>query len=54
MTTSTTNLEPTVVAAVRDFARRLAAAHYPVQQVIVFGSHARGTQRKDSDVDVAV
>jgi uncharacterized protein len=53
MTTSTTNLEPAVTGAVREFARRLAT-RYPVQRVILFGSRARGTQRTDSDADVAV
>ena len=53
MTTSTANLEPAVTGAVREFARRLAG-RYPVQRVILFGSRARGTQRADSDADVAV
>ena len=42
-----------VSRAVREFARRVAG-RYPVQQVILFGSRARGTQRTDSDADVAV
>jgi predicted nucleotidyltransferase len=53
MTTSGTTLEPAVSRAVREFARRVAGC-YPVQQVILFGSRARGTQRTDSDADVAV
>jgi len=53
MTTSATTLEPAVTSAVREFARRLAG-RYPVQRVILFGSRARGTQRTDSDADVAV
>lgn len=53
MTTSATTLEPTVTSALREFARRLVD-RYPVQRVILFGSRARGTQRTDSDADVAV
>ena len=53
MTTSAKTLEPVVSRAVREFARRIAG-HYPVQQVILFGSRARGTQQPDSDADVAV
>jgi predicted nucleotidyltransferase len=53
MTTSAKTLEPAVSRAVREFARRVAG-RYPVQQVILFGSRARGTQRTDSDADVAV
>jgi predicted nucleotidyltransferase len=53
MLTSATSLEPAVAGAVREFARRLAGL-YPVQQVILFGSRARGTQRTYSDADVAV
>jgi len=53
MPASPTNLEPAVADAVREFARRLVG-RYPVQRVILFGSRARGTQRSDSDADVAV
>lgn len=53
MTPSATILEPTVTSAIREFGRRLAD-RYPVQRVILFGSRARGTQRTDSDADVAV
>jgi uncharacterized protein len=53
MTTSATTLEPAVTSAVREFARRLAG-RYPVLRVILFGSRARGTQRTDSDADIAV
>jgi uncharacterized protein len=53
MIASTTTLEPAVTGAVREFARRLTG-RYPVQRIILFGSRARGTQRRDSDADVAV
>ena len=29
-------------------------AHYPVDAVYLFGSHAHGTQHKDSDIDLAI
>ncbi|MFL6603986.1 MAG: nucleotidyltransferase family protein [Steroidobacteraceae bacterium] len=53
MTISARTLDPAVIRAVQEFARRLAG-RYPVQQVILFGSRARGTQRSDSDADVVV
>lgn len=53
MSTPVATLEPAVVSAVREFARRLTD-RYPVQRVILFGSRARGTHRADSDADVAV
>jgi uncharacterized protein len=53
MSTSVATLEPAVVGAVQEFARRLTD-RYPVQRVILFGSRARGTERTDSDADVAV
>jgi predicted nucleotidyltransferase len=47
--------EPDAVslAAAREFVRRVSA-RYPVKAAILFGSRARGTQRPDSDVDIAV
>jgi predicted nucleotidyltransferase len=53
MTRSDTSPETAALRAVQAFARRLAD-RYPVQQVILFGSRARGTARADSDADVAV
>jgi len=46
-------LSPATRAAVQAFVQR-AAAQYPVSRVILFGSRARGTERPDSDADVAV
>ncbi|MGQ0709326.1 MAG: nucleotidyltransferase domain-containing protein [Rhodoferax sp.] len=45
--------DPAVLAAARDFVRRVAAG-WPVQCAMVFGSQARGTSRPGSDTDVAV
>ncbi len=38
---------------VREFVRRLAGEFFP-ERVIMFGSHARGDQSSDSDVDLLV
>ena len=42
-----------VINKVRKFARRVRGV-YPCAQVILFGSYARGTAHKDSDIDVAI
>lgn len=49
-TSSTTS--PTLQAT-RAFAARVAQA-YPMQQAILFGSRARGTEHVESDADVAI
>ncbi|MBI1813077.1 nucleotidyltransferase domain-containing protein [Candidatus Peregrinibacteria bacterium] len=36
------------------FKNALLQQGYPVEQVLLFGSHAKGTQRQKSDIDVAV
>ena len=46
-------LDPRIARAMREFARGISI-QYPVQKVILFGSRARGTERSDSDADVAV
>ena len=33
---------------------RLEKAGIPVDRIVVFGSYARGTERKDSDIDICV
>ncbi len=38
---------------IRAFARRIAAEFRP-RKIILFGSHAKGTARRDSDVDLFV
>jgi predicted nucleotidyltransferase len=42
-----------VIDCVRTFADKTREA-LEVQQVILFGSHVKGTAREDSDIDVAV
>jgi predicted nucleotidyltransferase len=34
--------------------KRLLAKHFDLDSVILFGSYAKGTQREESDIDVAV
>ena len=47
------SIDPHTENAVRRFAN-LIAHHYDIDQIIVYGSRARGTHRPDSDADVAV
>lgn len=42
-----------VIEKVRKYAD-LVSIHFPVRYVILYGSYAKGTVRKDSDIDVAV
>jgi predicted nucleotidyltransferase len=42
-----------IVEVVRRYAEVLRD-HFPIKRVILYGSFARGTQRSDSDIDVAV
>ena len=44
-----TGIQPVVVEEIRDFAGR-----YDVDQVILFGSRARGDYGRTSDIDLAV
>lgn len=46
-------LSPATRQAMQAFVQR-AAEQYPVSRAILFGSRARGTERPDSDADVAV
>lgn len=43
---------PTIMAALRDIARRMCAEHAEVKSVRLFGSIARGDQVGMSDVDI--
>ncbi|RWX49034.1 Nucleotidyltransferase domain-containing protein, partial [Candidatus Electrothrix marina] len=44
----------TVLVAVRRFKKALESVNIRVDQLILFGSHASGTARKDSDIDLVV
>ncbi len=50
------NLPPSLAAQREMLARCLEAMHaaHPLRQVILFGSHARGEARADSDVDLCL
>jgi predicted nucleotidyltransferase len=43
-----------VIKTVRRFKRVLESANIQVDQLILFGSHAAGTSREDSDIDIIV
>lgn len=43
-----------VIEQVKEFKKILEKGKLPMQGVYVFGSYAKGTARKDSDIDVAV
>lgn len=34
--------------------KSLVSSHFDVDKVVLFGSYAKGTQREDSDIDVAI
>ncbi|HRX48937.1 MAG TPA: nucleotidyltransferase domain-containing protein [Spirochaetota bacterium] len=34
--------------------KALVSSHFDVDKVILFGSYSRGTQKNDSDIDVAI
>jgi len=39
---------------VKNYVRRLKENNIPVQKALLFGSHAMGIPRKDSDIDIAI
>lgn len=43
-----------VLKTVRQFRKALEAINIRIEQLILFGSHAAGTAREDSDIDVVV
>lgn len=51
--TTLADLDPDTQRAVRAFISRVAT-HYDFAGAVLFGSRARGTNRPDSDADVAV
>ena len=46
--------QDTVLKTVRQFKKALESINIQVDQLIIFGSHADGTAREDSDIDVVV
>jgi len=47
-------VEEEVVEKIRKFVIKLKKNKIAVDKVIVYGSHARGTKHKNSDIDVAI
>lgn len=43
-----------IISEVRKYKKLLQADNLPMAGVYVFGSHAKGNAKKDSDIDVAV
>jgi len=43
-----------VINTVRQFKQALESLNVQVEQLILFGSHAAGTAREDSDIDIVV
>lgn len=41
------------IARVKQYAA-VVKEHFPVKKIILYGSHARGNARRDSDTDVAI
>jgi len=50
----TAKLNPKTNAVVATFAKRLRAAHIPYEELIVFGSYAKGTAKPWSDIDLCI
>ena len=46
--------QDTALKTVRQFKKALESSNIKVDQLIIFGSHADGTAREDSDIDVVV
>ena len=43
-----------VLDTIREFKNALEAVNISIDQLILFGSHAEGTAREDSDIDLVV
>ena len=46
--------QDTVLATVKKFKNALESINISVEKLILFGSHAEGTAREDSDIDLVV
>jgi predicted nucleotidyltransferase len=47
-------VEKSIIGLLQEFSGILKMAGIDVKRIILYGSHARGTPREDSDIDVAV
>jgi len=48
------HLTDTIIYDIHSYGQLLKEQHIPVENLIVFGSYARGTNRSDSDIDLCV
>lgn len=46
--------QDSVLKTVRQFKKALESSNIEIKQIILYGSHAVGTAREDSDIDVVV
>lgn len=46
-------IEPEIMEIVKKYAQ-VILANYKVKAIILFGSYAKGTNHKDSDIDIAI
>jgi predicted nucleotidyltransferase len=46
--------DPSVIAVIQQYLRAIADRGIPVHGAVLFGSHARGEERADSDIDLVV
>lgn len=47
-------VEPEVIRSAKQFKQALLDNHFSIVQVILFGSHAKGTAKPWSDIDIGV
>ena len=52
--TNVPSINPIVTEKIQEYKRQLVNAGIPVEKLIIFGSHIRGTARADSDIDLCV
>jgi predicted nucleotidyltransferase len=50
--TNTSNV--TIEPVLDELVTRLRSSEQPIAKIVLFGSHAKGTAREDSDIDVMV
>jgi predicted nucleotidyltransferase len=50
----TNNSNLTIESVLDELVTRLRSSEQPIAKIVLFGSHAKGTAREDSDIDVMV
>ena len=46
-------IDKRIMSYIKEFLDKVSE-HYKIENVYLFGSHAKGTQHKDSDIDLAI